>query len=1161
MALSAFGDPLSSFGDPLDEEPAQPSQSVPAAGPVTTQPQTATQPQVSAFGDDLHHDEPNRTAGQWVTDIGGSVGRGAYNLFDALSGLGDIATGGAATPWLAAHGMDSREARAVLDAEMSPQARAQQQEVADAKGFGATAKAIAQNPAYAAGQVIESVPTMVAGGVAGKAVGLGSQLLGAGERLAAITAAGASQAIPTAGQVANQITQQTGDLTPGQTGLALLAGGATGLLGAAGARIARGLGVADINQQLAGNNGADIAKGLVNRVLTGSGIESIEQLTQAGQQQVLTNIATDRPPLEGVDKQAAMAGVMGGVMGAAGGLRRPDVQASLPEQAPRVEPDQSAPVQDQQAQQQQGMPQGLHAQVMDVLQNKQPAATPVELPPAAKPEPTMPFAGSQDISPLLDRLGLQGDQRTQTMDLLKPVELNVEDARRGVLPNAERDRLATLIGLQGSDAQVFNRKIGEALNAEQTVALTTHVQDNLKDVLDLQQRITSGNASDIDRASFVQSLGQLRSTFADLAGARAEAGRALSAYKRQAMDFTQAKNVLEAVGGINGADDAAKALGKAIQSGGLSNAAKLISAPESKMSRLLNYYYRAALLSGVRTHVVNITSNAITLGNEIIERGIAAGVSGVKNVFKPGSGQTIFAEPIDMLVGMSKNFMQAGSAAVDAFKTGEAPTLGIGKGEVGPLGGMNSPRPNGVLGTGGWAADKLASVPYRALGAEDAFFANMNYAGELRTIARQNALAEKKLGTLPANTKLSQRIDQLVQSPTPSMIEAAGEHARTATFNNQAGVFAQAVMSAKAKMPWLNLVVPFIRTPANIVTYGLKRTPAAPLFKSVREDLAAGGAKQERAIARMLWGTSVMVGAGVLAQAGYITGAGPDDKKEKAALLAKGWRPYSIKVGDTYHEYNRLDPFSQWLGLASDLSTMDFQHKDAADLAATALGSLVNNTVNKTYMQGVSNLVEFMQDPKRNGPWYLRQMGGTLGQPVTLMSNIASERDPYAREQNSVLDAIKYRVPGLRQDLPTRLDAFGEPVPNRTYPGGPLSIAAPIAQSKESTDPVRLETARLGWVPGNTADHFTISKHRFDLNDGQKHEFDQLTGQMIHTGMARIMAAPGWKSLNDDQKRDLLDSLAKKARVAVRTAFTPYMVNGDRKAINKLKTALGRVHP
>jgi hypothetical protein len=777
----------------------------------------------------------------------------------------------------------------------------------------------------------------------------------------------------------------------------------------------------------------------------------------------------------------------------------------------------------------------------------------------AQAAPTAPFAKSADINPLLDRLGVQGEQRTQTMDLLKPIELNVEDARRGVMPNTERDRLASLIGLQGTDAKVFNRKIGEALNAEQTIALTTHVQDNLKDVLDLQQRIVSGQATDVDRAAFVQSLGQMRSTFADLAGARAEAGRALSTYKRQALDYRQAQAVLESVGGLQGADDAAAALGKAIQSGGIANASKLIAQPEGKMSRLLGYYYRASLLSGVRTHAVNITSNTLTLGNEIIERGIAAGVGGVKRALTGGkSGQTVFAEPLDLLMGMAKGSAKAGAAGYNAFKTGDSPMLGGGKQETGAIGNnMNAPRPSGVLATAGWAADKLAGVPYRALGAEDAFFATLNYEGELRTLARQQALAEKKLGQLPAGTKLSQRIEQLTQDPTSAMIESAGEHARTQTFNNRAGTFAQAIMSAKAKQPWLNLIVPFVRTPANIVKFGLKRTPAAPFFEDVRADLKAGGARQERAIARMLWGSSVMVAAGMAANAGYVTGAGPDDKKEKAALMATGWRPYSIKIGDTYHEYNRLDPFSQWLGLAADMATTDYQHKDAGDIAATVLGSVVNNTINKTYMQGLSNFVEFLQDPKRNGPWYLRQMAGTLAQPVTLASNIASENDPYARETNSVLDAIKYRVPGLRQDLPAKLDQFGEPVPNRTYPGGPFSIAAPIAQSKETTDPVRLEVGRIGWAPGKAQDHFTIKKQRYDLTDEQLDEFNELTGRLMRKSVQRAMQSKSWAAMSDDEKRDFLDAELKRARTTVRVALIPLLATGNRRAIDKLRSATG----
>ncbi|NQD57431.1 hypothetical protein HP546_19020, partial [Pseudomonas sp. CM25] len=495
-------------------------------------------------------------------------------------------------------------------------------------------------------------------------------------------------------------------------------------------------------------------------------------------------------------------------------------------------------------------------------------------------------------------------------------------------------------------------------------------------------------------------------------------------------------------------------------------------------------------------------------------------------------------------------------AAADAFRTGESAVLGGMAKQDNSQGLNNTPRQPGVLGGAAFAANRAASLPYRALGAEDAWFATLNYEAELRTLARREALVEKRQGQLPSGVKFSQRIEQLVQNPTAKMIEAAGEHARNNTFNNKAGAFASAIMSAKAKAPWLNLIVPFVRTPDNIVKFGLKRTPAAPLLADVREDLMAGGAKQERAIARILWGTGVMVGAGMLAQAGYITGAGPDDKKERQALLASGWRPYSIKVGGKYYEYNRLDPFAQWLGLASDMATLKYDEKDGADIAANVLGSLVNNTINKTYMQGLSNFVEFLQDPKRNGEWYLRQQAGTMAQPFTLLSNIASEQDPFARETNSVLDQIKYRMPGLRTDLPTRLDQFGEPMANRTYPGGPFSIAAPIAQSQESSDPLRQEAARIGWTPSTAADHFTSGKVRHELTPTQYHEYTQLIGQITANNARRLMASKGWSALDDDQKRDALDKSAKKARDAVKLAMIPYLTSGKRAALDRLRGQL-----
>jgi hypothetical protein len=1120
MALSAFGDELSAFGDAL--ESSAPNQPAPAVVPS---------PQTSAFGDAIDGnasaDLPDRTAGQWVTDIGGNVGRGAYNLFDSLAGLGDIATGGEVTPWLARHGLDSKAARQVLDDEMSPQAKAQRDEVVNAQGFGSTIAALLQNPAYAAGQVVESVPTMVVGGAAGKGAALGAKALGMNAGRAALVGAGTGEGLATAGQQAANTVQQTGDLTLGQTAAALGAGGLTGLIGAGSAGLGNRLGAADIDAMLAGASSPAVGRNMLSRMGIGAGMEAGEETLQSSQEQAMQNAALGNPLTQGIGNAAGQGAVLGGFMGAAGGLRRPTI--ADPQPAPVLQP----------VQQQQGMAQ------------PQQAVTPTSEPVTEAPSPAtapIPFAKSQDINPLMDNLGVQGDARAQTLDLLRPAEADIEARRRGVVTLEEQRRLARLIGIDGSDGKidnVFSRKIGKAFNAEEIIAMTDHVSDRLKSVLEQQAQITSGQANDIQRAEFVQSVADLQNTFGALAGARAESGRALAAQRRQVFDYRQAQHILEGIGGVQGADDLALALSKAVQSGGVANASKLIA---NRKPGLFDYYYRAALLSGVRTHAVNILSNTMTLGNEMIERGIAAGVGGAKRLTTGGkSGETLFAEPLDLLIGSAKGMNKAGIAAYDAFKSGESPMLGVGKAESGV----------GIRATQG-IAEKAFSLPYRALGAEDAWFATLNYEGELRSLARHQAMADRKSGAIPPDTKLSQRIEQLVQNPTPGMIEKAGEHARTNTFNNKAGAFAQAIMSAKAKAPWLNIIVPFVRTPANIVKFGLKRTPLAPAFADVRADIKAGGAKQERAIARVLWGTSVMIGAGALAQAGYITGAGPEDKQEKAALMATGWRPYSIKVDDTYHEYSRLDPFAQWLSMAADLATTDYQHKDAGDIAAGLLGSFANATINKTYMQGLSNFSEFLSDPKRNGGWYLRQQAGTLAQPFTLLSNIASENDPYGRETNSVLDAIKYRVPGLRQDLPIKLDHFGAPVANRTYPGGPLSIAAPIAQSKETADPVRLEAARIGWAPGKTQDHFTIKKQRYNLSDEQMSEFNELAGKLTSKTVLRAMRSKGWAALGDDEKRDFLDAELKKARTAVRVAFVPYLANGNRRAVENLRRLTGQ---
>jgi len=132
------------------------------------------------------------------------------------------------------------------------------------------------------------------------------------------------------------------------------------------------------------------------------------------------------------------------------------------------------------------------------------------------------------------------------------------------------------------------------------------------------------------------------------------------------------------------------------------------------------------------------------------------------------------------------------------------------------------------------------------------------------------------------------------------------------TFTNSLGPVGQRVAMLSNAHPALKMVLPFIRTPTNVFKYAFARTPIAPLvMRSVREDLSAGGARRDLAIARIGLGTMVqMVVAGAVA-GGLVTGGGPADPEQQKTLRQTGWQPYSIKVAGRYVKYNRLEPLGR----------------------------------------------------------------------------------------------------------------------------------------------------------------------------------------------------------------------------------------------------------
>ena len=273
--------------------------------------------------------------GGHVRDLGLSAVASVVSVPELAVGLADIVTSGNAGKFLenegGALGFRPRETKEALASWKTEKSQEQLQEFTDTEGFGAKLNYGRKNPSLISNTVVESLAPMFAGGIIGRGLGL------AAKGLSPVAAGALGEGAVGAGLAAEQIRQQTADglLTPKQAGLAGATGVTTAGFGYAGGRLARKLGIGDVDTIIAGggrtaNPAADIAgsaaanaaknKGILRRGAEGALTEGLlEELPQSVSETILQNEALGRPLGEGVSDAAALGLLSGAAMGAGGG--------------------------------------------------------------------------------------------------------------------------------------------------------------------------------------------------------------------------------------------------------------------------------------------------------------------------------------------------------------------------------------------------------------------------------------------------------------------------------------------------------------------------------------------------------------------------------------------------------------------------------------------------------------------------------------------------------------------------------------------------------------------------------------------------------------------------------------------------------------------------
>ncbi|MDI7860960.1 hypothetical protein MRS76_03240 [Rhizobiaceae bacterium n13] len=371
----------------------------------------------------------------------------------------------------------------------------------------------------------------------------------------------------------------------------------------------------------------------------------------------------------------------------------------------------------------------------------------------------------------------------------------------------------------------------------------------------------------------------------------------------------------------------------------------------------------------------------------------------------------------------------------------------------------------------------VGGLPTRALGAQDEFFKTLRYRAVVQAKAAMDA---ERLGLEGQGFKdfMEDRLKRAFDADGRAVDREALQEAQTVTFNQELlqGTLGAGLRNLRGQYPAMGLVVPFLKTPVNVLRYAHKYTPVLNLAQTEFRQMISGkmGAEaQAQAIGQMAIGSMFMAFSAMMAANGRFTGGGPSDPQLRQQLAATGWKPYSVRIKNddgstTFVPYGRLDPAGMVMSIAADLHhlyTVDPENRDIADLATASAMALARNFGERSFLLNLNQLFGALSDPENRMEAYVGNMGAAMLPGSSAMRGYMNT-DPYLRDARSLMDRALKDVPGYGDSLPPRRDAFGEPLAKKLG----LTSTATLDLVEEEHNRMMVETGRGLLLPNPVKD-------------------------------------------------------------------------------------------
>jgi hypothetical protein len=708
-----------------------------------------------------------------------------------------------------------------------------------------------------------------------------------------------------------------------------------------------------------------------------------------------------------------------------------------------------------------------------------------------------------------------------------------ESQRRGVIDAPTVGQFADMVRIDAS--KVLPR--GTALNAEQIDAYGRALNQTSAKVKTLAERVNSANATDAEILALQGARAEQAVIAASFVGSRAEAGRALAAFNfwngvLDTGDVKLIRDVVNAPGARTETQRIARELAE-LPDDPLVRYRWLQKQQQSSIMDKIRSYYYANILSGVKTHERNFIGNVANIASNLVVHPVGAGIDVVTSAAR-GTPRTMRLDEMPTqfagaLAGLERGIRDFAFT----MKEGVSPDALSRSLHTGELGKLDIPR---VEFAGGGL--NPFNLPGRFLDASDTLFRSVSKNMELYGLASTTAKNEGLTGQA-----FLDRVAQLRSATTPEGIalrDQAHLFARRSVFQEQPGEFVQKIQEMSRMFPPLTFIMPFIKTPANILRQGVEFSPLGAAMPAFRQ----GGRAGAQAQARVATGTAAAGVLAYLAATGRLSGRGPSNPGERNALYEKGWEPNSVKIGDTWVSYQLFQPVSVQAAIIANLYEQLAESKADEDTIATTVADTMsrsmNSFLNQSFLSGLFDFVEAIQSVDRSAARVAGRTASGLVPLVSLQRQIAQGIDPVIRQPRTVEQNILTSIPGLSQSVPPRLTRFGEEV---TRPGGPVKrMLDPFNLSTEEDDPVATELSRLGvnisvpsgrlTVPVQLQDRTGLEE--FPLSDTQSTAFRQSQGRAMRRALEVVMQSPGYRRLSDVDRERVIRSVRTRVVGAVR---------------------------